>query len=289
MGETRIKSFIHYKEGARERKDLQSVFNFVPFYFDRIIEKSHPQRLVYLDTDTLVIGDITALADMSLDGKPVGAAEDCSQKLKTYIDFKKLDLILQARNAPLFAKVATNQNPYLNVAQQTCVFNRGVFVMDVQRWQQAQVTEEIEWWLQKDRESSLYHHGVTQPPWLLTLAAHGYKKLGQEWNSRGLGRDYMLHGEIEALEKQGFTSDLMKTRGVSFDKTFVNAGTTTARVLHFNGRNKPWKQPRCQVSLCSVAPGQRLNLERSKCPDQLTLGNQKFVECSALWWAYYSG
>merc|ERR1712232_1433528 len=136
MGETRIKSFIHYKEGARERKDLQSVFNFVPFYFDRIIEKSHPQRLVYLDTDTLVIGDITALADMSLDGKPVGAAEDCSQKLKTYIDFKKLDLILQARNAPLFAKVATNQNPYLNVAQQTCVFNRGVFVMDVQRWQQ---------------------------------------------------------------------------------------------------------------------------------------------------------
>ena len=39
----------------------------------------HNLRLIYLDTDVLLLGDIGALWQMDMKGLPAAAVEDCSQ------------------------------------------------------------------------------------------------------------------------------------------------------------------------------------------------------------------
>ncbi|KAH8045422.1 hypothetical protein JL720_16701 [Aureococcus anophagefferens] len=71
----------------------------------------------------------------------------------------------------------------------TCVFNRGVLLLNGEIWRRERMAERIERLVVDfvHSKGALFRAGVSQPPFLLALANH-YFKLGQEWNVRGLGR-----------------------------------------------------------------------------------------------------
>mmetsp|Transcript_27330 Transcript_27330/g.85002 ORF Transcript_27330/g.85002 Transcript_27330/m.85002 type:complete len:327 (-) Transcript_27330:120-1100(-) len=71
-----------------KRKELLSAFNFAAFYLPHVLPA---RRILYLDTDVIVRGDVHELAKMALDGAPAAAVEDCSQHLNKYIDFPLAD------------------------------------------------------------------------------------------------------------------------------------------------------------------------------------------------------
>ena len=74
-------------------------------------------------------------------------------------------------------------------SNETCVFNRGVVLLDCKRWRELRLTETIEDLVDAyvHSHAKLWRGGISQPPFLLALAGR-YMKLNMEWNVRGLGR-----------------------------------------------------------------------------------------------------
>lgn len=104
-------------------------------------------------------------------------------------------------------------------------------------------------------------YGLSQPPFLLALYGK-YKKLDTLWNVRGLGRNEFSEREREYLE--------MKYNHKPDRKPFISVEADAAKILHFNGKFKPWKRVRPVGASSDVV---------SRC-------GSKGVECAKLWWEY---
>ncbi|CAM6097269.1 unnamed protein product [Calypogeia fissa] len=104
-------------------------------------------------------------------------------------------------------------------------------------------------------------YGLSQPPFLLALYRN-YKQLGHEWNVRGLGRDSFSDKEMEYYAEEN---------GQRPKKTpYISMGSDYAKILHFNGRFKPWEIGRVRL------PSQ----------DVVSLCGEEARECYKLWWEY---
>ncbi|CAI7879254.1 unnamed protein product [Closterium sp. NIES-53] len=253
----RIQHLIVYKEGSKAREELVSVFNFLPFYLPLIAQDL--DRIVYLDSDVVVVGDIAELAHVDMGGMAAAAVEDCMQTFDQYFDFHQLAEI-HAQKKPDQPRM-----PKFPFDKSACVFNRGVLVMDVQQWLSQNMTESIEYWMQQhnDAKEPLYRYGLSQPPFLLTLYDR-YRKLKREWNTRGLGREKFGKKELAYFERMGL--------GKPNKTPFLSPWANEAKILHFNGKFKPWKGPR-------VRPvGEPAN----------ALCGPKEEDCAVRWWKYLS-
>eukprot|EP00241_Pyramimonas_parkeae_P019198 CAMPEP_0114277712 /NCGR_PEP_ID=MMETSP0059-20121206/946_1 /TAXON_ID=36894 /ORGANISM="Pyramimonas parkeae, Strain CCMP726" /LENGTH=319 /DNA_ID=CAMNT_0001397855 /DNA_START=382 /DNA_END=1341 /DNA_ORIENTATION=- len=174
-----INQRIAYFSAAGARKELANPYNFASFYL--AAKYRHLPRIIYLDTDVIVQGDVTELMKMDLKGHPIAAVGDCSQRYALYFDFAKLER---------FGRYDPSE----------CVFNHGMFVLDTDQWLNANVTQKIETWMKrfKDSGGSLYKYGVSQPPWLLAL----YKQYERDWASNGT---HEVSAETSLLETKKST------------------------------------------------------------------------------------
>jgi lipopolysaccharide biosynthesis glycosyltransferase len=102
---------------------------------DRVLDKS-VQRIIYLDSDLVVLGDLTELAAIELGGRTIGAVKDF--------------LIKRCGNAaPAFRfDLGLASQPY---------FNAGVMLVDLEKWRRERIRERtleflrlnhssIRWW-----------------------------------------------------------------------------------------------------------------------------------------------
>ncbi|KAG0602932.1 hypothetical protein M758_10G053000 [Ceratodon purpureus] len=251
-----MESHISFRNNSKARPELQSVYNFVPFLLPRYFKDI--DRFIYLDADVVVKGNIEELLQIDLEDRAAAAVEDCSQKLETYFDFDQLAKIQARPNKPAWV-------PSVPINSEACVFNRGVLVINTKQWIKEQVTEAILWWMDEfhDADSVLYKYGLSQPPFLLALYGK-YKKLETLWNVRGLGRHEFSEHEREFLEK--------KYNHKPDRKPFISFEADSAKILHFNGKFKPWKRVRPVGASKDVI---------SRC-------GAKGVECAKLWWEYLS-
>ncbi|KAJ7285495.1 hypothetical protein O6H91_05G107200 [Diphasiastrum complanatum] len=252
-----VSRHISFRSDSKAREELASPYNFLPFYLPHIFKQF--ERIIYLDSDVVVKGDIQELNQLDLEGKAVAAVEDCSQMFKIYFNFDLLTAILEKERRDI------SWLPYKLIEPNTCIFNRGVLLIDVKRWIHENLTEAIEWWMGKFREAEkpLYKYGLSQPPFLLALYRK-YKKLEVTWNVRGLGRN-----EFSEIEREYMKTVLSKKPA---RRPFLAPLADGAKVLHFNGKYKPWKRNRLShpnsqpVSLCGL----------------------KAIDCAELWWHYLS-
>jgi len=284
--EAHIKGLVTFRRSSGARKGLASPFNFAPFYLDaflasQISEEERrtglPSRLIYLDTDVVLSGDITQLQELNLEGSAVAAVEDCLQTFEIYIDFKQLRKLVALPG----------------IDPKACVFNRGVFVMDVQRWRDLNLTQEIESWMERYRHSKkdIYKFGMSQPPWLLAVRGR-YRRLGGEWNCRGLGREFLNAKEYADLKAQGFDGKSLKGIGMKpagpHQRPYVATCAAGAQLLHFNGGMKPWRRAKWDKRqlrpLCTVPKRSR----EAHAGKTLRAKDTNFTECAGLWWAYLS-
>ncbi|CAM6099896.1 unnamed protein product [Calypogeia fissa] len=250
-------SKLNYRKDSKARKELTTPYNFLLYYLPQLLKDTDIDKFIYLDTDVVVKGDIEELYRKGLEGYPVAAVKDCSQHFEIYFDFKKLKEI-QTRE-----KGSKSWLPKEPFDEKECVFNRGALVIDVKQWIQQNVTEAIEWWMNEfnDAKKPLFKYGLSQPPFLLALYRN-YKQLGHEWNVRGLGRDSFSDKEMEYYAEEN---------GQRPKKTpYISMGSDYAKILHFNGRFKPWE------------------IGRVRLPDQdvVSLCGEEARECYKLWWEY---
>ncbi|CAM8922366.1 unnamed protein product [Rhodiola kirilowii] len=162
------------------RQALDQPLNYARIYLADIIPL-HVKRVIYLDSDLVLVDDIAKLWDVDLEQKVLAAPEYCHANFTTYFT-------PTFWNDESLSRTFQNRNP--------CYFNTGVMVVDVEKWRKAEITARVEEWMAVQKQKRIYHLG-SLPPFLLVLAGN-IKAVDHRWNQHGLGGDN-LEGKCRSL------------------------------------------------------------------------------------------
>lgn len=158
-----------------EAGNLNAPHNFVRFHLARWLPPVEVPRLIYLDTDVIVRGDLCDLFDTSSDD---GA-------------FSSIVSAVPRRHLPLsvYLKVFSPRMP-LWLPSSAPSFNAGVMIISLRAWDAHNITGHVEAWALRNGGHELWRLG-SQPP-LLLLLHDRVRWLDDAWNVDGLGH-HMEH------------------------------------------------------------------------------------------------
>ncbi|KAG2324603.1 hypothetical protein Bca4012_039124 [Brassica carinata] len=182
------------------RQALEQPLNYARNYLSDLLEPC-VRRVIYLDSDLIVVDDIAELWRTRLGSKTIGAPEYCRANFTKYFTpaFWSSERLFSA------AFGGRRRRP--------CYFNTGVMVMDLERWRRVGYTEVIERWMEVQKRDRIYELG-SLPPFLLVFAGD-VAPIEHRWNQHGLGGDNV----------KGSCRDL-------------HPGPVS--LLHWSGSGKPW-------------------------------------------------
>ncbi|XP_073802730.1 glycosyltransferase 8 domain-containing protein 2 isoform X4 [Danio rerio] len=204
------------------RPELLHPLNFVRFYLPLLAIENH-KRIVYLDDDVIVQGDIQELYNIKLkEGHAAAFASDCDLP-DTHEMVRSVGMQTTYMGFLDYRKEEVRE---LGINPSECSFNPGVFVADVGEWQRQKITKQLEKWMAKNFRENLYSSavagGVATPPMLIVFHDK-FTTIDPLWHIRHLG----------------WSPD---TR---YPKTFLKK----AKLLHWNGQFKPWDYPCVHLDL----------------------------------------
>ncbi|PSS31363.1 Galacturonosyltransferase-like [Actinidia chinensis var. chinensis] len=154
------------------RSALDCPLNYARSYLPNLLP-SCVSKVVYLDSDLVLVDDIAKLAATPLGGDAVLAApEYCNANFTAYF-------------TPTFWS-----NPSLSLTfadRKACYFNTGVMVIDLLRWRSGGYTTIIEEWMELQKRMRIYELG-SLPPFLLVFSGN-IAPVDHRWNQHGLGGD----------------------------------------------------------------------------------------------------
>ncbi|GAV81328.1 Glyco_transf_8 domain-containing protein [Cephalotus follicularis] len=183
------------------REALENPLNYARNYLGDILDQC-VDRVIYLDSDLVVVDDIQNLWGVSLtESRVIGAPEYCRANFSKYFtDGFWSD--------PVLSRVFTTRNE-----KEACYFNTGVMVMDLRRWREGNYRRRIERWMEIQKRRRIYDLG-SLPPFLLVFAGN-VEGIDHRWNQHGLGGDN-VRGSCRLL----------------------HPGPVS--LLHWSGKGKPW-------------------------------------------------
>lgn len=153
------------------RQALEQPLNYARNYLADLLEGC-VRRVIYLDSDLVVVDDISKLWITSLGSRTIGAPEYCHANFTKYFT---AGFWSDKRLSSTF----TRRKP--------CYFNTGVMVIDLDKWRKARYTKRIERWMEIQKSDRIYELG-SLPPFLLVFAGH-VAPIEHRWNQHGLGGD----------------------------------------------------------------------------------------------------
>ncbi|KAJ7977621.1 Hexosyltransferase [Quillaja saponaria] len=153
------------------RQALEQPLNYARNYLADLLE-SCVHRVIYLDSDLVVVDDISKLWNTSLGSKTIGAPEYCHAN---FIKYFTAGFWSEKRYSSTFS------------GRKPCYFNTGVMVIDLAKWRRAGYTKRIERWMEIQKSDRIYELG-SLPPFLLVFAGH-VAPIEHRWNQHGLGGD----------------------------------------------------------------------------------------------------
>ncbi|KAG8384768.1 hypothetical protein BUALT_Bualt04G0152900 [Buddleja alternifolia] len=170
--ESKVKALISYSV----RPALEEPLNYARIYLAEILNPCI-HRVVYIDSDTIVVDDIVNLFSITLTGsRVIGAPEYCHVNFRNYFnDGFWAD--------PVLSSVFEGKDP--------CYFNTGVMVMDLTRWRRGDYTTRIEKWMEIQKERRIYELG-SLPPFMLVFGGE-IEGIDHSWNQHGLGGDNLVN------------------------------------------------------------------------------------------------
>ncbi|XP_022757919.1 probable galacturonosyltransferase-like 7 [Durio zibethinus] len=153
------------------RQALEQPLNYARNYLADLLEPC-VRRVIYLDSDLVVVDDIAKLWSTSLGSRTIGAPEYCHANFTKYFTggFWK---------GERFSGTFKGRKP--------CYFNTGVMVIDLVKWRRVGYTKRIERWMEIQKSDRIYELG-SLPPFLLVFAGR-VAPIEHRWNQHGLGGD----------------------------------------------------------------------------------------------------
>nr|GMD24253.1 probable galacturonosyltransferase-like 9 [Ipomoea batatas]GMD27637.1 probable galacturonosyltransferase-like 9 [Ipomoea batatas] len=163
------------------RRALENPLNYARNYLGDMLDAC-VTRVIYLDSDVILVDDILKLWNVPLsDSKVIGAPEYCHANFTKYFTDSFW-------SDPIFPRVFDSRSP--------CYFNTGVMVMDLRRWRAGNFRRKLEKWMELQRKRRIYELG-SLPPFLLVFGGL-IEPINHRWNQHGLGGDNEL-GSCRAL------------------------------------------------------------------------------------------
>ena len=201
---------IAYRESA-DNTDRSAPNNYVRLYVHRMLRDPNvvgypiPNKIVYLDTDVIVQGDVAQLYRSALTNNTYSVAmSKRSLPLSKYtIQFGHPELIKWNREHKGTEKEIKKTWP---------AYNNGISVMHLRRWEDQNVSANIKHWINANIEKRLYKYGFN-PPFLLGLF-NQVEELHPSWNIDGLG----------------------------YLKKMPKRKLSNAKILHWTGPGKGWNE-----------------------------------------------
>jgi len=187
---------------------LKSELNYVRFELQSLLP--NVSKVIYLDPDVVVQADVEELWETAL---PHGSkfALAAVQRRRSSHWFGN----------PTFKGMLNFKDPQIAqlFAPDELYFNAGVFVANLDKWRELDLSTRMVRWLSINAERNIYQFG-SQPPMNMVFY-RDYQKLPDEWN-RPMGTS----GGGDAELKEGRTNDDL----------YVQSG----KILHWSGNRKPW-------------------------------------------------
>ncbi|CAI9756250.1 unnamed protein product [Fraxinus pennsylvanica] len=160
---------------------LENPLNYARNYLGDILDPC-VNRVIYLDSDLVLVDDIQKLWNTPISGsKVIGAPEYCHANFTKYFT----DTFW---SDPVLSRVFGSRNP--------CYFNTGVMVMDLEKWRKGNYRKKIENWMELQKKKRIYELG-SLPPFLLVFGGN-VEPIDHRWNQHGLGGDN-VKGSCRAL------------------------------------------------------------------------------------------
>lgn len=131
--ETAVIQFVKVDEEVYENflvSDHITTTAYFRISMPKMLAGKNYRKILYIDSDTLILDDIQKLYQQELDGKTIGAIIDPGQ---------------------------TKALERLGVDSPDYYFNSGVMVIDVERWNQQHITEKTIEYLKKHGDKIIYH------------------------------------------------------------------------------------------------------------------------------------
>ncbi|KAI5680497.1 hypothetical protein M9H77_01724 [Catharanthus roseus] len=163
----RVRSLI----STSVRQALEQPLNYARNYLADLLETC-VKRVIYLDSDLVLVDDISKLWSTSLGKKTIGAPEYCHANFTKYF-------------TPAFWTDRRFSNTF--AGRNPCYFNTGMMVIDLVKWRRFGYTKRIERWMDIQKTNRIYELG-SLPPFLLVFAGH-VAPIEHRWNQHGLGGD----------------------------------------------------------------------------------------------------
>ncbi|KAI3452992.1 hypothetical protein Pfo_009655 [Paulownia fortunei] len=153
------------------RRALDQPLNYARIYLADLLPPS-VTRVIYLDSDLIVVDDIAKLWQINLNSHVLGAPEYCHANFSHYFTSKFW-------SNPSFSSTFKGRVP--------CYFNTGVMVIDLTKWRSQRFTQKLEYWMRIQKRYRIYELG-SLPPFLLVFAGN-VEGVEDRWNQHGLGGD----------------------------------------------------------------------------------------------------
>ncbi|KAK1277850.1 putative galacturonosyltransferase-like 7 [Acorus gramineus] len=154
------------------RQALEQPLNYARNYLAELLEPC-VRRVIYLDSDLIVVDDVLKLWNTSLGSRTLGAPEYCHANFTKYFTDRFW-------SDPRLASAFSGRRP--------CYFNTGVMVIDLDRWRRFGYTRRIERWMEVQKTDGRIYELGSLPPFLLVFAGH-VAPIDHRWNQHGLGGD----------------------------------------------------------------------------------------------------
>ncbi|XP_057528638.1 probable galacturonosyltransferase-like 3 [Amaranthus tricolor] len=190
---------VHNKISTSIRRALDQPLNYARIYLADLLPR-HVNRVIYFDSDLIVVDDVSNLWNIDLGIHVLGAPEYCHANFTSYFTHK-------------FWNTLELSETFLNRERAPCYFNTGVMVIDVNKWRKGEYTLKLESWMKLQKQHRIYQLG-SLPPFLLVFGGE-VERVEHRWNQHGLGGDNI--------------------RGLCRD---LHPGPVS--LLHWSGKGKPW-------------------------------------------------
>ncbi|GMH01663.1 hypothetical protein Nepgr_003502 [Nepenthes gracilis] len=163
------------------RQALENPLNYARNYLGEILDAC-VERVIYLDSDLVLVDDVYKLWNITLSGaRVIGAPEYCHANFTNYFT-------RSFWSDPDLPRVFAGRSP--------CYFNTGVMVMDLVRWREGNYRRKVENWMEVQKRRRIYELG-SLPPFLLVFGGD-VEPIDHRWNQHGLGGDN-LRGSCRPL------------------------------------------------------------------------------------------
>ncbi|KAM7275299.1 hypothetical protein ACFE04_017165 [Oxalis oulophora] len=189
------------------RSALDQPLNYARIYLADLLP-STVKRVIYFDSDLIVVDDVAKLWGINLNNHVLGAPEYCHANLTNYFTVN-----FWSNPSFITASFNNSKNKSNSNKKKPCYFNTGVMVIDLFKWRQGKYTVKLDNWMKVQKRCRIYELG-SLPPFLLVFGGD-VERVEHRWNQHGLGGDNL----------QGLCREL-------------HPGPVS--LLHWSGKGKPW-------------------------------------------------